>query len=50
MLDAAVKGAGFVGLLDCVLSVEDVGVYKLHPLTGSECRLLQEFPSLVVAH
>jgi 2-haloacid dehalogenase len=31
MLDAAVKGAGLVGLLDLVLSVEEVGVYKPHP-------------------
>jgi 2-haloacid dehalogenase len=31
MLDAAVKGAGLDGLLDVVLSVEEVGVYKPHP-------------------
>ena len=31
MLDAAVKGAGLAGLLDSVLSVEEVGVYKPHP-------------------
>jgi 2-haloacid dehalogenase len=31
MLDAAVKGAGLDGLLDIVLSVEEVGVYKPHP-------------------
>ncbi len=31
MLDAAVKGAGLGGLLDSVLSVEEVGVYKPHP-------------------
>lgn len=30
MLDAAVKGAGIDGLLDHVLSVESVGVYKPH--------------------
>lgn len=31
MLDAAVKGAGIDGLLDDVISVEAVGVYKPHP-------------------
>jgi len=31
MLDAAVKGAKLEGLLDAVLSVEEVGVYKPHP-------------------
>src|SRR5262249_4170052 len=31
MLDAAVKGAGLDALLDAVLSVEAVGVYKPHP-------------------
>ena len=31
MLDAAVKAARFETLLDAVLSVEDVGVYKPHP-------------------
>ena len=31
MLDAAVVGAKLNGLLDAVLSVEDVGVYKPHP-------------------
>ena len=31
MLDAAVKGAGLAALLDSVLSVEEVGVYKPHP-------------------
>jgi len=31
MLDAAVKAAGLKPLLDAVLSVEDVGVYKPHP-------------------
>jgi len=31
MLDAVVKGAGLEGLLDAVLSVEEVGVYKPHP-------------------
>ncbi len=31
MLDAAVKGAGIESLLDDVLSVEAVGVYKPHP-------------------
>jgi len=31
MLDAAVKAAGLSGLLDAVLSVEAVGVYKPHP-------------------
>lgn len=31
MLDAAVKGANLEGLLDAVLSVEEVGVYKPHP-------------------
>jgi 2-haloacid dehalogenase len=31
MLDAAVRGAGLAGLLDEVLSVEEVGVYKPHP-------------------
>ena len=31
MLDAAVRGAGLDGLLDAVLSVEEVGVYKPHP-------------------
>src|SRR5712692_2668662 len=31
MLDAAVKGAKLDGLLDAVLSVEEVGVYKPHP-------------------
>jgi 2-haloacid dehalogenase len=31
MLDAAVKGARLEGLLDAVLSVEEVGVYKPHP-------------------
>jgi 2-haloacid dehalogenase len=31
MLDAAVKGARLDGLLDAVLSVEEVGVYKPHP-------------------
>ena len=31
MLEAAVSGAGLAGLLDAVLSVEAVGVYKPHP-------------------
>ena len=31
MLRAAVDGAGLGGLLDAVLSVEEVGVYKPHP-------------------
>jgi 2-haloacid dehalogenase len=31
MLEAAVKGANLAGLLDAVLSVEEVGVYKPHP-------------------
>ena len=31
MLDAVVKGAKLDGLLDAVLSVEEVGVYKPHP-------------------
>jgi 2-haloacid dehalogenase len=31
MLDAAVTGAGLGDLLDAVLSVEEVGVYKPHP-------------------
>ena len=31
MLESAVKGAGLDGLLDLVLSVEAVGVYKPHP-------------------
>jgi 2-haloacid dehalogenase len=31
MLEAAVKGAGLTGLIDQVLSVEEVGVYKPHP-------------------
>jgi 2-haloacid dehalogenase len=31
MLDAVVKGAELEGLLDAVLSVEEVGVYKPHP-------------------
>ena len=31
MLDAAVKAARFETLLDAVLSVEEVGVYKPHP-------------------
>lgn len=31
MLDAAVKGARLESLLDAVLSVEEVGVYKPHP-------------------
>src|SRR4029453_12252389 len=31
MLDAAVKAAGLESLLDAVLSVEEVGVYKPHP-------------------
>ena len=31
MLAAAVKNAGLEGLLDAVLSVEEVGVYKPHP-------------------
>lgn len=31
MLDAAVKGAKLDALLDAVLSVEEVGVYKPHP-------------------
>jgi 2-haloacid dehalogenase len=31
MLDAVVKAAGLKSLLDAVLSVEDVGVYKPHP-------------------
>lgn len=31
MLAAAVEGAGLEGLLDAVLSVEEVGVYKPHP-------------------
>jgi 2-haloacid dehalogenase len=31
MLDAAVKCAGLAGLLDSVLSVEEVGIYKPHP-------------------
>jgi len=31
MLDAAVRHAGIDGVLDAVLSVEEVGVYKPHP-------------------
>lgn len=31
MLDAAVKGANLADLIDAILSVEDVGVYKPHP-------------------
>lgn len=31
MLAAAVRNAGLVDLLDAVLSIEDVGVYKPHP-------------------
>jgi 2-haloacid dehalogenase len=31
MLDSAVKSAGLEPLLDAVLSVEEVGVYKPHP-------------------
>ncbi len=31
MLDAVVKSANLVGLIDAVLSVEEVGVYKPHP-------------------
>jgi 2-haloacid dehalogenase len=31
MLDAVVKGANLDGLLDAILSVEEVGVYKPHP-------------------
>jgi len=31
MLDAAVKSAGLGDLLDAVLSVEEIGVYKPHP-------------------
>jgi 2-haloacid dehalogenase len=31
MLDAAVGNAGFADLIDAVLSVEEVGVYKPHP-------------------
>ncbi len=31
MLESAVKGAGLDGLLDSILSVEAVGVYKPHP-------------------
>jgi 2-haloacid dehalogenase len=32
MLQAAVANAGLGALLDCVLSVEEVGVYKPHPM------------------
>jgi 2-haloacid dehalogenase len=32
MLQAAVKNAGLEGIFDAVLSVEDVGVFKPHPL------------------
>ena len=31
MLDAAISGAGISGLLDLVISVEEVGVFKPHP-------------------
>lgn len=31
MLESAITGAGIAGLLDHVLSVEEVGVYKPHP-------------------
>jgi 2-haloacid dehalogenase len=31
MLEAAVSGAGLGGLLDAILSVEEVGVFKPHP-------------------
>ena len=31
MLDAAVRGAGLADLLDAVLSVEDIGIFKPHP-------------------
>ena len=31
MLDAAVEAAGLADLLDAVLSVEDVGIFKPHP-------------------
>jgi 2-haloacid dehalogenase len=31
MLAAAVRGAKLTGLLDAVLSVEEVGVYRPHP-------------------
>jgi 2-haloacid dehalogenase len=32
MLDSVVRNAGIDGLLDCILSVEEVGVYKPNPL------------------
>ncbi len=31
MIDAVVKSANLVGLIDAVLSVEEVGIYKPHP-------------------
>ncbi len=31
MLDSAARGAGLADLLDALLSVEDVGIYKPHP-------------------
>ncbi len=31
MLDSAARGAGIADLLDALLSVEDVGIYKPHP-------------------
>jgi beta-phosphoglucomutase-like phosphatase (HAD superfamily) len=39
MLDAVVKGAKLDGLLDVVLSVEEVGVYKPHPKVYQLARL-----------
>jgi 2-haloacid dehalogenase len=37
MLDAVVKGAGLTGLLDHVISVEEVGVFKPHPKVYQRC-------------
>src|SRR5262249_16703932 len=49
MLDAAVKAAGLESLLDAVLSVEAVGVYKPHPKVYQLAVDRLELPAAAIA-
>jgi len=49
MLDAAVKAAGLESLLDAVLSVEAVGVYKPHPKVYQLAVDCLEVPAAAIA-
>ena len=49
MLNAAVDGAGIGGLIDAVLSVEEVGVYKPHPKVYQLALDRMSMPALAIA-